>query len=156
MDAPSVRCVECHSPRDNVRIGVDIVEVNAIQASLAAFGDRFLQRIFSPHEIAIAGRSVERLAARFAAKEAAIKALDMPEVGVAWCNIELHSDAAGRPSLRFHGRALTHVNQLGLHDISVSLSHERGMAFAAVIALQGPAMRRENIKSDSEKSCHTP
>lgn len=152
MKALSVRCGECHSPRDNVRVGVDIVAVSAVEASLHTFGDRFLKRIFSLHEIAIAGRSAERLAARLAAKEAAIKALDLPEVGVAWRNIELHSDAAGRPSLRFHGRALAHVNQMGLDDISVSLSHENGMAFAAVIALKRGAMGDANIKTDSKKA----
>ena len=152
MEALSIRCDECHNPRVNVRVGVDIVHVSAVEASLTTFGARFLERIFSVHEIAIAGRSAERLAARLAAKEAAIKALDLPEVGVAWRNIELHSDDAGRPSLRFHGRVLAHVNQMGLRDISVSLSHENGMAFAAVVALQGGAMRDANIKTDSKKA----
>lgn len=152
MRALSVRCGECHTPRDKVRVGVDIVEVRAVEASLDTFGDRFLKRIFSLHEIAIAGRSAERLAARLAAKEAVIKALDLPEVGIAWRNIELRSDAAGRPSLRFHGRALAHVNQMGLRDISVSLSHENGMAFAAVVALQAVAMRDANIKTDSKQA----
>ena len=136
MNNLSIRCGECHTPRKDVSVGVDVVAVSAIAASIEAFGERFLRRIFSPHELATASGSLQRLAARFAVKEAAIKAFDMAEVGVDWRHIELHSDAAGRPSLRLGGRALAHVNTLGLLDISVSLSHEQDIAFATVVALR--------------------
>ena len=135
MNILSVRCDECHRPRNGVLVGVDVVAVSAIEASLETFGERFTRRIFSPHELSTANGSAQRLAARFAAKEAAIKAFDLAEAGVDWRHIELRTDAAGRPSLRFTGRALARVTALGPIDISVSLSHEEDVAFAAVVAL---------------------
>jgi len=117
------------------------VDVRQIEASLAAFGDAFVQRLFTPHEIATCSqppeRRAERLAARFAAKEAAIKAFDLAEVGVDWRHIEVRSDAAGRPSLALHGRAARRAADWGAGAAAVSLSHDGGHACAVVAALRG-------------------
>ena len=123
------------APLGRLRVGIDAVSVKAIESSLADFGGRFCDRVFTPHEIAVANGPPDRLAARFAAKEAAIKAFDLAEVGVGLREIELNTDGHGRPSLRFYGRASESVLALGATDISVSLTHEKGLALAAVVAL---------------------
>ena len=122
-----------------LRLGIDTVQVSAVEASLLAFGDRFLQRLFTAGEIATCAatpaRCPERLAARFAAKEAAIKAFDLAEAGVDWRQIEVVSDAAGRPRLALHGRAAALVRSLGAAEIALSLSHDGDQACAVVAAL---------------------
>jgi holo-[acyl-carrier protein] synthase len=129
----------------SVRVGIDTVSVSSIAESLAQFGERFLRRYFSEQEVAdasaVAGEAarVERLAARFAAKEAVIKALDLPEAGVAWCDIELLRAASGRPTLRLNGRAGDVARSLGVREWAVSISHEREQACAVVVALLGAA-----------------
>ncbi|WP_213954194.1 MULTISPECIES: holo-ACP synthase [unclassified Variovorax] len=125
-------------PASSLRLGVDLVDVHAIEDSLAEFGDRFVHRIFSRHEIEISNGSPERLAARFAAKEAVIKALDLAELGVDWRNIEVRSSATGRPGMRLAGNVAARARELGAHDIMVSLSQEGSIAMAAVIAQIGP------------------
>jgi len=127
-----------HRNTSNLRLGVDLVDVHAIEDSLAEFGDRFVRRIFSAHEIEISDGSPERLAARFAAKEALIKALDLGEFAVDWRNIEIRSDAAGRPGVRLAGNAAARARELGAHDIVLSMSHERSLAMATVIAQIDP------------------
>jgi len=134
----SIRCSDCSSSLGRVRVGVDVVATSAIEASILSFGERFVRRIFTAHEIATANGSVPRLAARFAAKEAAIKAFDMSEMGVDWRHIEMRSDAARRPSLHFYGSARKRVDSFRPADISVSVSHEIDVAFAAVVALLAP------------------
>jgi holo-[acyl-carrier protein] synthase len=133
------------APAAGVRVGIDTVAVSSVADSLAQFGERFLRRYFSAQEVADA-RAVEgeaalheRLAARFAAKEAVIKALDLPEAGVAWCDIELVRAASGRPTLRLNGRAAEIAQALGVREWAVSISHEREQACAVVVALLGAA-----------------
>jgi holo-[acyl-carrier protein] synthase len=120
-----------------LRVGLDLVDVRRIQASLDRFGARFLQRLFSPAEIAYAcasARPAEHLAARFAAKEAAIKAFDLAETGVDWRDIEVARDAGGVCTLELHGRAAATAGKMGVTHIAVSLSHDAGMAGAVVFA----------------------
>jgi holo-[acyl-carrier protein] synthase len=150
---PSVSCAEFHGRSDDLRLGVDVVAVSAIAASIETFGERFTQRIFTAHEVESAKGAHERLAARFAAKEAAIKALDLSETGVDWRNIEVRSDAAGRPSLKLNGNVAQRAKDLHIRDIAVSLSHEGDCAFAAVFALVESDER--SIKAIDSKSCHT-
>jgi holo-[acyl-carrier protein] synthase len=134
-----------HAPAAGVRVGIDTVSVPAIAESLAHFGERFLRRYFSEQETvdarAVQGEAAmhERLAARFAAKEAVIKALDLPEAGIAWCDIELTRAASGRPALALHGRAAEVAQALGVREWAVSISHEREQACAVVVALLGAA-----------------
>lgn len=124
---------------ERLRVGIDTVEVAGVEASMAAFGARFERRLFTAHEREAAGRvparRAERLAARFAAKEAVIKALDLGEAGIGWRDIELCSAADGAPTLQLHGAVAARAAAAGLHEFAVSLSHDGGQACAVVVAL---------------------
>lgn len=125
-----------------MQVGIDVVRISEIAASLARFGERFLRRIYTAAEVSYAqsGTSVvERLSARFAAKEAALKALDFCHAGVNLRDIEVVRDRAGACSLVLHGRAAELASALGPHDISLSLTHEGDYAIAAVTVLLKPA-----------------
>jgi holo-[acyl-carrier protein] synthase len=117
--------------------GVDIAEVPRIRASIARFGDRFLHRIFTEGEIryceAKAGR-FESYAARFAAKEAGMKALGTGwNHGVRWRDIEVVRPKGQRPTIQFHGQAATIAARLGARNIALSLTHTADQALAHVI-----------------------
>ncbi|MEO8298459.1 MAG: holo-ACP synthase [Burkholderiales bacterium] len=134
-----------HFPRPGagtVRVGVDTVHIPRIAESLSRHGERFMQRLFTPAERAYAMaaplHTAERLAARFAAKEAVIKALSLSEVGVDWCDIEVMRDADGACTLSLHGRAAEQARQLGVRELALSLSHDGGQAIAMVVALRSP------------------
>jgi holo-[acyl-carrier protein] synthase len=128
-----------------VRVGLDLVEISRIQESLDRFGDRFLRRLFSDGEIAYAqsrpSQSAEHLAARFAAKEAAIKAFALAEAGMAWRDIEVQRHDDGACHLALHGRAAEAAERLGVTHIALSLSHDGDYAGAVVTALCGPQAR---------------
>ncbi|MFZ5549005.1 MAG: holo-ACP synthase [Pseudomonadota bacterium] len=133
------------APGVGVRVGIDTVSVAAIAESLAGFGDRFLARLFTDREAADAravlgeAARLERIAARFAAKEAVIKALDLPEAGIGWREIELLRGPGGRPALALHGRTAALAQALGVREWAVSISHEREHACAVVVAVLGQA-----------------
>jgi holo-[acyl-carrier protein] synthase len=121
-----------------VGLGTDIIEIARIRQSLARFGDRFRDRIFTPAEIAYCESrvkgSIESYATRFAAKEAAAKALGTGiSRGVSWLEIEVRRTPGHRPTLHFSGRALQHANRLGVTNASLSLTHSRDAAIAVVI-----------------------
>ena len=118
----------------NLQVGVDLVEIPRLAAVLERYGQRFLDRIYTPAEQARARGRPAELAVRFAAKEATMKALGTGRRGVGWREVELRSDPRGRPLLRLHGRAAARAAALGLTDFAVSLSHERSMAVAMVVA----------------------
>ncbi len=124
---------------ERLRVGLDLVEIKRIDDSLNHFGARFMARIFSDDEVAYAlsghGQTAQRLAARFAAKEAAIKAFDMGEVGISWRDIEVRRLPSGACQLALHGKAALHAERLGVRDIALSLSHDGGYAAAVVTAL---------------------
>ncbi len=116
-------------------VGVDIVEVGRIRAALenARTGARFRVRVFTPEEIAYSSRrrnAPESFAARFAAKEAMMKALGR---ACGWCEIEVIR-GNGPPSIHLHGRAQARADALGIRRISLSLSHTAELAIAYVIA----------------------
>ena len=111
------------------RVGVDLVQISRIAGSLDAFGDRFLRRIYTDGELAYARRDPERLAARFAAKEAAKKALALD--GVGWRDLEVVRDASGACELVLHGAARAAA---GSPALALSMSHEGDLATAVVIA----------------------
>lgn len=127
------------APSQNMIVGtgVDICEVPRIAASIARFGDRFLEKVFTPAEIRYCQskkNSVERFAARFAAKEAAMKALGTgASRGVTWTGIEVGHARGGRPVLLLHGRTAQIAAQLGVTRISLSLTHGEANAMAMVI-----------------------
>ncbi len=100
---------------------------------LERYGDRFLERVFTPDEIGYCRGRPSNLAARFAAKEAAMKALGTGVRGVGWKDIEVVRHESGAPSLRLHGRAERRARQLGVLDLSLSLSHSHEYAVAFVV-----------------------
>lgn len=113
--------------------GVDLIEISRIASTLANYGDRFLARIYTPQEITLTRKKPPELAVRFAAKEAASKALGTGIGWVSWRDLEITNDPLGKPVLSLHGRARERARTLGLTSWSVSLSHSRGMAVAVVI-----------------------
>jgi len=119
-------------------VGVDLVRVSRVAESIEHFGDRFLHRVFTPGEIAYAEQApalaAERLAARFAAKEAAIKALGLAEHGVNLRDIEVQRAPSGQCHMALHGSANTAATDAGIQELSVSLSHEGDYAIAVVVA----------------------
>jgi holo-[acyl-carrier protein] synthase len=117
--------------------GVDLVEIQRLRELLARHPERFLERVFCPGERARGAgtsRHAEHLAARFAAKEAVLKALSTGTVGVGWQDIEVVSLESGAPTILLHGRGAEHARSLGITRWHVSLSHTRTMAIASVIA----------------------
>jgi holo-[acyl-carrier protein] synthase len=120
-----------------VGTGIDIAEVPRIRQSIERFGQRFLQRIYTAGEMrycdAKANR-VERYAARFAAKEAAMKALGTGwNHGVRWRDCEVIRLPGGRPSMTFHGKAAEFAAKLGVKNTALSISHTEQQAIAQVI-----------------------
>ena len=120
-----------------VGTGIDIAEVPRIAESIQRFGQRFLRRIFTQGEIQYCdskANRVERYAARFAAKEAAMKALGTGwSRGVRWRDIEVVRQPGGRPTIEFHGKAAEFATRLGAKNIALSLSHTLEQAIASVI-----------------------
>lgn len=120
-------------------LGTDMIEIARIEHSLERFGEAFMRRIYTPAEIAYCQQkkktAVESFAARFAAKEAAAKALGTGiSRGVTWCEIEVLRLPGQRPTLHLSGRAAEIAGRLGIRHLSVSLSHIRELAVAIVIA----------------------
>src|SRR6202162_6168927 len=120
-----------------VGTGIDIEEVSRVRASIERFGDRFLHRIYTEGEIRYCdskANRVERYAARFAAKEAAMKALGTGwSHGVRWRDCEVVRMPGGRPSIAFHGKAGELAARLGVKNAALSLSHTSEQAIAQVI-----------------------
>lgn len=121
-------------------VGCDIIEVERIAQALERHGDRFLTRVFAPGEIAECWPSAEqrcrRLAARFAAKEAVLKALGTGLRGVSWLEIEVVKDNLGKPSVRLTGRAAAVAEAQGVTQLHLSLSHCKDYAMAQVVAVR--------------------
>lgn len=119
-------------------LGVDLVDVPRVRTLLERHGDRFKERTFTAGEIAYCDGCADpamHYAARFAAKEAAAKALGtgLWAEGVDWKDFEVTRAANGRPGLRLHGAAASHAAALGVRHAHLSLSHTRELALAQVI-----------------------
>lgn len=114
--------------------GVDLIEVGRIARAIDRFGERFLNRVFTPQERATLGDSPPRLAARFAAKEAVAKALGTGIGAFAWRDIEIGRDERGAPFVTLHGGAAARAAALGLRRFALSLSHTHEHAVAFVVA----------------------
>lgn len=121
-------------------LGIDVVSIDRIKKSLADFGERFERRIFTPQELRDAGHDAvvktERLAARFAAKEAAIKAFSLGSIGVNWRDLEVVRRPDGAPILLIHGKTSTILTKIGITSWALSLSHDGDHATAVVAGLQ--------------------
>ena len=120
-----------------VGTGIDIAEVPRIREAIERHGERFLKRIFTEGEIQYCeskANRVERYAARFAAKEAGMKAIGTGwNHGVRWRDIEVARKPGGRPTLLLHGKAAELAAKLGATNIALSLTHTAEQAFAQVI-----------------------
>jgi holo-[acyl-carrier protein] synthase len=117
-----------------LKTGIDIIEIHRIQAALDRHGERFLKRIFTELEIFECHGRAEALAVRFAAKEAASKALGTGIGPIRWLDVETLHKWSGEPYLVLHGAADQIAHKVGLTDWVVSLSHSRENAIAVVIA----------------------
>ena len=113
--------------------GIDIIEISRVRGVLERYGQRFLDRIFTPAEIAYCRERAPNLAARFAAKEATMKALGTGVRGVGWKDIEVVRHESGAPSIELHGRAKQRAQRLGIQEVAISLSHSRDYAVASVV-----------------------
>ncbi len=117
--------------------GVDLCEVDRIKSAIARHGRRFLERVYTDREIAYSERKAnpyERFAARFAAKEAGMKAIGTGwRGGVRWRDFEVANLPSGRPTLAFHGKAAEYAQKLGVQNISLSITHTSVQAMAIVI-----------------------
>ena len=123
-------------------IGTDIAEVRRIRKSMEHFGERFLSRVYTAGERTYAlkkANAAERLAARFAAKEAGMKAIGTGwSRGVTWHDFEVRNEPSGRPILLLSGVAERVARQLGVQRIALSMTHTAESAFAVVILEDGP------------------
>jgi holo-[acyl-carrier protein] synthase len=120
-----------------VGLGVDITEVDRMEAAIARRGEAFLKRLFTPAEISYCRKhrnSAERFAGRFAVKEAAMKALGTGWArGVRWIDIEVVREPSGKPTLKLSGAACAIANALGVKHIAVTITHDGNTALAQVI-----------------------
>ncbi|WHZ11491.1 MAG: Holo-[acyl-carrier-protein] synthase [Burkholderiaceae bacterium] len=123
-------------------VGYDLVQISQIEESMREFGDLFTRRLFTEHEIEHArsgvGMCAQRLAARFAAKEATIKALKLSNAGVGWREIEVRRLHDGDCELALHGRVAQLAHAMGVAQILLSLSHDGDYAGAMVTVLFAP------------------
>ncbi len=127
------------TPTAPLLLGIDAAEPQRIADLLARHRDRFLHRVFTPDEAAYAAehrqRETEHLAARFAAKEATFKALGVGWAdGIAWTDVAIKRHNTGKPELILTGHAATLAKRLGATAWTVSLTHTRNLAIAAVAA----------------------
>lgn len=120
-----------------VGLGLDIAEIDRIEAAITRHGAPFLERLFTPAEVAYCEKykgRYERYAARFAAKEAAMKALGTGwSHGVRWRDIEVTREPSGKPTLRLEGVAADIAQRMGVKNISLSITHSGNLALAEVI-----------------------
>jgi holo-[acyl-carrier protein] synthase len=120
-----------------VGTGIDITEVSRIAAAIARYGERFLNRVYTSAEIAYCQskrNASERFAARFAAKEAAMKAIGTGlRRGVTWQDVEVGHEPGGRPTILFTGKGAEFAAKLGTKRVSLSLTHTAETAMAQVI-----------------------
>lgn len=124
------------------RVGVDLAAVDEVAGSIATHGQRYLRRLFTEHEVASCtgpdGPVAESLAARFAAKEAALKVLRPTDARPEWRDIEVRRAESGACDLVLHGSAAALAAAQGIDGLSVSLSHEAGTAVAVVVGWGRP------------------
>ena len=114
-------------------VGVDIIEISRIAATVDRWGNRFLHRIYTQGELDYCRGRPPQLAARFAAKEAVMKALGTGVRGVGWRDIEVVRRRGRAPTVRLHGRAADISERLAVTEIALSISHSREYAVASVV-----------------------
>ena len=117
-------------------VGVDIVEIDRIQRVIDRWGQVFLSRVYTPIELKLF-QNTSSLAARFAAKEAVLKALNACDKGIGWQEIEILAEANGKPFIQLSGKAKLHASECALNRLNISLSHSREYAVAFVVGETG-------------------
>ncbi len=114
-------------------IGVDIVEIDRIRRIASRWEGSFLHRVYTEPELELCRQKPASLAARFAGKEAVVKALGTRTGGIGWREIEILADSGGKPLLHLYGKAQRQADSLGLSNLAISLSHSREYAVALVV-----------------------
>jgi holo-[acyl-carrier protein] synthase len=114
-------------------VGIDVIEIARVRRALERHAARFLERIYTPGEISYCRGRISELAARFAAKEAVMKALGTGVRGISWKDIEILPNYRGKPMVRLHDRAADRAESIGLHELDISLTHSRAYAIASVV-----------------------
>jgi holo-[acyl-carrier protein] synthase len=124
------------APPGITELGIDIIRVERIRASLERFGTRFTNRVLTLSEQRYVRDRPETMAGRWAAKEAVSKVLGLGVRGIGWRDIEIERLPTGQPSVRLHGRALARAEQLGMGRIAVSITHESDYAVAMAFGVR--------------------
>jgi holo-[acyl-carrier protein] synthase len=123
-----------------VGTGIDIVEIDRMEGAIKKWGTHFLSKVFTAKEIAYSNAkpfSPQHFAARFAAKEAVIKAFGEPrKFPVKWTDLEVMNDKEGKPVIRFHNNAVTVKKKKKVDDVLISMSHSKNYAVAHAILLK--------------------
>ena len=145
-------------PLPGVGVGIDLVRISGIVESLDTFGEKFLARIFSAHELERIRENpallAERAAARFAAKEAAIKAFGFADTGIGWKDLEVQRAPNGECRLALHGLALAKAEARRLAPVGLSMSHDGDHAIAIVLAAttaSGPPSVQDTTQTSSNR-----
>jgi holo-[acyl-carrier protein] synthase len=128
-----------YNHRMEMAVGVDVVRITRVKKVLGRHPRRFLERVYTPEEAAFCRGRVHELAARFAAKEAVMKALGTGARGLAWREIEILPNRRGKPLVYLHGRARDRGAAIGLQGADVSLTHEGDLAIAVVVGVTADA-----------------
>jgi len=123
-------------PEGTTELGVDIIKVERIRASLERFGERFSRRVLTERERRYVRGRPETFAGRWAAKEAVSKVLGLGVRGIGWKDIEVERMPTGQPAVRLHGRAAERAEQLGMGRIALSITHESDYAVAVAFGVR--------------------
>lgn len=123
-------------PPGTTELGIDIIRIARIRATLDRFGERFSQRVLTPSERRYVRNRPGTMAGRWAAKEAVSKVLGLGVRGIGWRDIEIERLPTGQPAVRLHGRAAVRADQLGMGRIALSISHEDEYAVAIAFGVR--------------------
>jgi holo-[acyl-carrier protein] synthase len=123
-------------PTGTTELGIDIIKVDRIRASIERFGSRFSDRVLTPAERRYVRDRPETFAGRWAAKEAVSKVLGLGVRGIGWKDIEVERMPTGQPAVRLHGRAAARAEQLGMSRIALSITHESDYAVAVAFGVR--------------------
>ena len=116
-----------------LRTGMDIIEVYRVDEAILSHGERFLERVYTESELVEANGRTSSLAARFAAKEAVMKALGTGIRGVGWRDIEVTRKRGGAPQITLHNRGSARAARMGMTQIAISISHSREYAVVSAV-----------------------